>query len=92
MTAEEDKFFQTYPELHHYTRWGALQGIFTTNTLRATHYSCLNDLTEVDHMKEYLATLVPRNRAERRRAESDIEGLKDVHTICHSIYHFVYHS
>jgi hypothetical protein len=75
MTAEEDRFFQTYPELHHYTRWGALQGIFTTNTLRATHYKCLNDLTEVEHMKEYLATLVPRNRVERRSAKSEIESL-----------------
>ena len=50
MTAEEDRFFQTYPELHHYTRWGALQAIFTTNTLRGTHYKYLNDLTEIEHM------------------------------------------
>src|ERR1700730_11928537 len=75
MTAEEDRFFQTYPELHHYASWGALQNIFTTNTLRATHYKYLNDLTEIEHMKQYLATLVPRNRVERRSAKREIENL-----------------
>ena len=75
MTAEEDRFFRIYPELHHYTRWGGLQGIFTTNTLRATHYKYLNDLTEVEHMKQYLATLVPRNRVERRSAKIQIESI-----------------
>jgi hypothetical protein len=75
MTAEEDRFFQSYPELHHYTSWGALQGMLTTNTLWATHYQHLNDLTEVEHMKEYLAALVPRNRRERRTAKREVESL-----------------
>jgi hypothetical protein len=82
MTAEEGRFFQTYPELHHYTSWGALQGIFTTNTLRATHYKYLNDLTEVEHMKEYLATLVPRNRVEVGRHRERRSSSRDATAWC----------
>ena len=75
MTIEEDKFIERYPELHHYTGWDALRGIFTLNTMWATHYKHLNDRAEVVHLKEYLADLVPRNRPERRSAAKKIKEL-----------------
>jgi hypothetical protein len=77
LTTEEGKFIQSYPELHHYTGWEALKGIFTLNSMWATHYQHLNDRTEVSHMKEYLSSLVPRNRAERRNAKIKIQQLYD---------------
>jgi len=36
-----------HPELHHYTSRGGLEGIWTTNTLWATHFSSLSDSSEV---------------------------------------------
>jgi hypothetical protein len=47
LTIEEDKFVQRYPELHHYTGWDALEGIFTLNAMWATHYQHLNDQTDI---------------------------------------------
>jgi hypothetical protein len=75
MSIDEEKFIERYPELHHYTGWEALKGIVTLNTLWATHYQYLNDLTEVVHMKNYLAKLIPRNRLERRSAVKEIKEL-----------------
>jgi len=75
MTVEEERFFKTYPELHHYTSWDSLQGMFTVNTFWATHYEYLNDRTEIVHMKEYLTRLISRNRDERRRAKKEIDSL-----------------
>jgi len=75
MSNEEDRFVELYPELHHYTGWEALKGIFTQNEIWATHYKHLNDLTEIVHMKEYLTTLIPRNRKERRSAKQEVESL-----------------
>jgi len=70
----ENTFFERYPELHHYTSWDGLKGIVTLNTLWATHYKYLNDLTEIEHMKEYLGNLVPaRNRRERKSTKKEIE-------------------
>ncbi len=36
-----------HPELHHYTDWHGLEGIFTSGVLRAKDYRFLNDLSEV---------------------------------------------
>jgi hypothetical protein len=77
MSIDEEKLIGLYPELHHYTGWEALKGIVSLNTFWATHYKYLNDLTEVVHMKAYLASLVPRNRPERRSAVKKIQELYD---------------
>ena len=73
----DEEFFQSYPELHHYTGWGGLQGIFTNNTMFASHYKHLNDDTEIEHMMEYFKQLIPipGNRAQRRRLQSNIPDL-----------------
>ena len=75
MIANDESFFLSYPELHHYTGWDALQGIFKCNTLWATHYKHLNDNTEIEHMKEYLVRLIPGNRHQRRILKSEIHSL-----------------
>jgi len=38
---------EKYPELFHYTSESGLRGIIETQTIRATHYSCLNDSQEM---------------------------------------------
>ena len=40
-------FPRVHPELHHYTTYDGLKGIFETRTLWATHYSHLNDSSEL---------------------------------------------
>lgn len=75
LTSDDKKLFQRYPELHHYTGWDAVKGIFSLNSIWATHYEHLNDRSEIVHMKEYLAELVPRNRSERRSAKKEIQYL-----------------
>lgn len=46
MATELDNFVESHPELHHYTSFEGLKGIFETRTLWATHYLYLNDSTE----------------------------------------------
>jgi hypothetical protein len=45
-----------HPELHHYTGWNGLEGIWTTGTLFATHFNYLNDRSEVRTFIELLNT------------------------------------
>jgi Protein of unknown function (DUF2971) len=45
-------------ELHHYTTLEGLQGIIKTNTLWASHYKELNDLTEIVHLRDPLTKAV----------------------------------
>ena len=40
-------FVSSYPELHHYTTFSGLSGIIRSNTIWATHFSNLNDTSEV---------------------------------------------
>lgn len=40
-----------HPELFHYTDFDGLHGIISNDTLWATHYSMLNDRTEIDFVK-----------------------------------------
>ena len=80
MTDEQQKFFERYPELHHYTKWDSLRGIFTCNTLWATHFERLNDRTEVVHMEEYLMQCVSKNRSERRKVQKEIGRLYHAQT------------
>ena len=42
-----------HPELHHYTNWGGLSGIWTSGVLYATRYDRLNDRTEVEHLRQF---------------------------------------
>jgi hypothetical protein len=54
MATELDDFIVTHPELHHYTTLNGLKGIFESRTLLATHYSCLNDTTEMKVLASHL--------------------------------------
>jgi hypothetical protein len=43
----EFDFVSSHPELHHYTTFSGLSGITRSNTIWATHFSNLNDKSEV---------------------------------------------
>lgn len=47
-----------HPELHHYTTYVGLKGIYRSNTLWATHFAHLNDTTEVVHLQPPLLEAV----------------------------------
>lgn len=47
-----------HKQLYHYTNFKGLEGILKTQTLWATHYKALNDLTEVEHMRATLEAAV----------------------------------
>jgi hypothetical protein len=47
-----------HPELHHYTTERGLAGILATETIWATHFSDLNDASEVKFMREPLARVL----------------------------------
>ncbi|HUC16737.1 MAG TPA: DUF2971 domain-containing protein [Acetobacteraceae bacterium] len=51
-------FLASHGELHHYTSFDALNGILSSNTLWATHFSYLNDTTEVTLLKRPLVDAV----------------------------------
>ena len=82
-----DDFRSSHPELHHYTTFGGLSGIVQSNSIWASHFSELNDATEVTHLREpfmralserFLQTLSDRQRMSRRvrRAVKDCGGLQ----------------
>jgi len=48
----------THPELHHYTSFSGLSGILQSNTIWATHFSALNDTTEVTLLRDPLIQVV----------------------------------
>src|SRR3712207_4822995 len=50
----EPKVEDVYAELFHYTDRAGLKGIWTTGTLWATRYDCLNDASESRHLSEVL--------------------------------------
>ena len=49
---------ETISEVHHYTDWSGLQGIYNSGTLFATRYDNLNDTTEVLHCKPLLISAI----------------------------------
>lgn len=53
---DEPRVSTEHPELHHYTGWEGLKGIIETQTIWATHFSNLNDITEVIHLKDRLTS------------------------------------
>lgn len=66
----------SHPELHHYTDEAGLRGIVGSNTLRATHFSDLNDSTEITHLGEKLAPeliSIFTDILRKRRVRSHIE-------------------
>jgi hypothetical protein len=70
----ETEFISEHPELHHYTSWLGLKGIFESGTIWATHYSGLNDSTEgyllrnvlVEPLSEWLRDNLPRSKVRNR--------------------------
>src|SRR5258708_2396783 len=57
------------PELHHYTTFAGLEGIVKSNSLWATHYSSLNDSSEILFVKSFLAEELKKHIADSRLAE-----------------------
>jgi hypothetical protein len=53
-----DDFVSSHPELHHYTNFSGLSGIIGSNTLWTTHFSNLNDTSEIDLLAEPLAKAI----------------------------------
>ena len=47
-----------YPELHHYTNWSGLEGIWNSGVLFATRYDQLNDVEEIHHFRSLLSSLL----------------------------------
>jgi Protein of unknown function (DUF2971) len=49
-----ETLIMNHPELHHYTTRSGLEGIWKTNSLRATHFSNLSDWSEIVLLKKPL--------------------------------------
>jgi hypothetical protein len=58
---DKSEIWDRAPQLHHYTDWGGLHGIYSSNTIRATHYKELNDTSEIEHFRKELTTYVAAN-------------------------------
>src|SRR2546428_410693 len=58
LTIADRSVLSEHPELHHYTTHSGLKGIYETDTLWATHFSLLNDATEVVHLQAPLLEAV----------------------------------
>ncbi|MFN4275860.1 MAG: DUF2971 domain-containing protein [Ferrovibrio sp.] len=61
---------QKHPELHHYTRWDGLEGIWKSQQLWAVRYDALNDPTEFRHVRGPLVeAIIPfaKNYIRRKR-------------------------
>lgn len=43
---------EKFPELHHYTNWSGLSGIWNSQTMWASRADCLNDTTEIKHFSD----------------------------------------
>jgi hypothetical protein len=54
----EPRLLLAHPELHHYTRWPALEAIWQHQTFRAGYYKDLNDTTEITRLRTPLQQAV----------------------------------
>ncbi len=62
--AGEPLIQETFKELHHYTNLSGVKGILKSNQLWATHYTALNDQSEIQLLRDFLTTLMtPRIKA-----------------------------
>ena len=76
--------FEAHPELFHYTGKTGLAGILATQNLRATHYTYLNDRSELQLMRaELVARLFPfvKERALKIFREADLSKKKAIRKI-----------
>lgn len=53
--AEQRQIYEKHPELFHYTSWDGVKGILTSQNLWATHYTFLNDASEIQLMRKELS-------------------------------------
>lgn len=58
LTIATPEILSAHPELHHYTNYGGLEGITQNNTLWATHFTELNDASEITLLKEPLKAAI----------------------------------
>jgi hypothetical protein len=77
------EFIKSHPELHHYTTFEGLKGIFHSQSPWATHYTCLNDSTEVNllrnplaktlakHLREFVKRMQTKNSTARSMIEKE---------------------
>lgn len=73
---DSEPAYQRNAELHHYTTWDGLCGIFTQSRLRATHHRYLNDRSEIEHFRDFMvdsirSPLVEFYRSRRRSGSPD---------------------
>jgi hypothetical protein len=80
----DEAFFHSHPKLYHYTNISAFQNIFDTQTLWASHYSTLNDKSEMTHLNQVLSErisiILPEFKSKIGQeigAEDDIERDKN---------------
>ncbi|MEI7710525.1 MAG: DUF2971 domain-containing protein [Rhodospirillales bacterium] len=74
MTDNNEKFYRCFPELYHYTGWEGAKGIIESGSMWASHYSGLNDRSEVQHMKKPLKHALPGSESDRQRAVDWLYG------------------
>ncbi|HEY1425287.1 MAG TPA: DUF2971 domain-containing protein [Caulobacteraceae bacterium] len=77
----DEGFIERHPELHHYTSLPGLAGILITNTLWCTHYSGLNDTSELKVASNILVSTLSKHLlsriASRRKASLKAARLID---------------
>lgn len=90
-------FVTEHPELHHYTNFYGLRGIVESNTLWATHFSCLNDSTEVMLLKQPITDILTSRALKavqtrdgvNRHARRTMEHARNVHNVTDITGNFV---
>jgi hypothetical protein len=71
LTIASKEFLSSHPELHHYTTFAGLEGIVRSNTIWATHFSGLNDATEVILFREPLVRALTESFSEIIRRQQN---------------------
>lgn len=74
------EIYDAHAELHHYTNLSGVRGILESQLLWATHYSALNDQTEVRHLRAPLEAIVFRivNNELRQRCNASFSFKRQV--------------
>ena len=54
MSTDEPLTSEVHRELHHYTNWRGLEGIWNSGELFCTRFDCLNDSSEIYHLRGLL--------------------------------------
>ena len=74
LTIADKQFLASHPELHHYTTFPGLEGIIRSSSLWASHFSDLNDTTEVTLFREPLLRAVTESFTEVIKSKQSASG------------------